>query len=233
MANGATGTVPTPFKHVTANDRLKGSFNSWFWGSIAAAAVIHFLFIAFWPDMTAADMGINSNELTAVEIPPQVEIPPPPQDIPRPAVPVISTNINIDEDITIQEVTFESNPVENLPLPPQGAGVDISEQPAFVPRTVDPQMNARSRQDLLRYLERNYPPTLRDAGIGGKAVVWAFIDESGNVKNTKIQESSGHPAMDQVAQEALRQAKFSPAMNRDQRVAVWVALPITFQPPRT
>jgi TonB family protein len=53
------------------------------------------------------------------------------------------------------------------------------------------------------------------------------------VQNTKVQESSGYPAMDQIAQEALRQVTFSPAMNRDQRVPVWVALPITFQPPRT
>jgi periplasmic protein TonB len=227
MANG-TSTLPAPFTHQSANDRLKGSFNTWFWGSLAAAALLHFLLIAFWPAMTAADYGIRSTELTAVDIPPQVEIPPPPEQIPRPAVPVISTNINIDQDITIAEVTFDRNPVENLPPPPTGSGVDLSDQPAFTPRTVDPRLSDGQRTALTRYLERNYPPTLRDAGIDGRVVLWVFVDESGQVQNTRVVESSGYPQFDAIAQQALRTVTFSPAMNRDQRVPVWVQLPIQY-----
>lgn len=229
MADG-TATMPTPpFGRVTANDRLKRSFNSWFWGSIAAAALLHFLVIAFWPDMTAEDWGGTSTEIQAIEIPPQVEIPPPPEEIPRPQVPVLSTNIDIAEDITIQEVTFDRNPVENLPPPPTGGGVDLSDQPAFTPRTVEPELRADQRQALLRYLERNYPPTLRDAGISGRVVLWVFINESGQVENTRVVETSGYPAFDQVAQDAVRNVRFSPAMNRDQRVPVWIQLPVTYQ----
>jgi TonB family protein len=227
MANG-TATMPVPFKHQTANDRLKQSFNSWFWGAVAIAALIHFLVIAFWPDMTAADYGIRSTELEAVEIQPQVEIPPPPQDIPRPAVPVISTNINIDQDITIAEVTFDRNPVENLPPPPTGAGVDLSDQPAFTPRTVEPRLSDAGRQAITRFLERNYPPALRDAGIAGRVVLWVFINEQGAVQNTRVTETSGYPQFDQLAQQAVRQVTFSPAMNRDQRVPVWIQLPVQY-----
>jgi hypothetical protein len=55
----ANGTMPMPGAQfpTTANDRLKNSFNDWFWGSLAAAAVIHFLIIAFFPDMQAAGRG--------------------------------------------------------------------------------------------------------------------------------------------------------------------------------
>jgi periplasmic protein TonB len=228
MANG-TATMPTPFKHTTANDRLKNSFNSWFWGSIAAAALIHFLVIGFMPTATPEDWGIASREMEAIEIPPQVEIPPPPQDIPRPAVPVISTNINIDQDITIAEVTFDRNPVENLPPPPTGSQVDLSEQPAFTPRTVEPRLGDAARNQLMRHLERNYPPALRDAGIAGRVVLWVFINEQGQVQNTRVVESSGYPQFDALAQEALRTVSFSPAMNRDQRVPVWVQLPVAYQ----
>ena len=35
----------------TANDRFKAKFNDWFWGSMAAAAVIHGLMFALWPSM--------------------------------------------------------------------------------------------------------------------------------------------------------------------------------------
>jgi periplasmic protein TonB len=228
MANG-TATMPTPFKHVTANDRLKSSFNSWFWGSIAAAALIHFLLIAFMPTGTPEDWGVVSREMEALEIPPQVEIPPPPQDIPRPAVPVISTNIDISQDITIAEVTFDRNPVENLPPPPTGSQVDLSEQPAFTPRTVDPRLPPAQSAALQRYLERNYPPALRDAGVAARVVLWVFINEQGQVQNTRVVESSGYPAFDQLAQEGLRSVRFSPAINRDQRVPVWIQLPIQFQ----
>ena len=43
----------------TANDKLKASFQSWFWGSIMAATVIHFCLFNFWPEMTAADIATN------------------------------------------------------------------------------------------------------------------------------------------------------------------------------
>ena len=40
---------------------------------------------------------------------------------------------------------------------------------------------------------------LRDAGIGGTARVWFLIDETGSVADTRIQESSGHQAIDEAA----------------------------------
>ncbi len=33
----------------TANDRFKRSFGSWFWGSMIAATVFHFMLFQFWP----------------------------------------------------------------------------------------------------------------------------------------------------------------------------------------
>ena len=100
----------------TANDRLKRSFSSWFWGSMIAATVVHFSAFAFWPELTAADFSFESDELEAIELPPEIEIPPPPQQIARPATPVMAS-ADIDEDITIAPTTFEDNPVEELPPP--------------------------------------------------------------------------------------------------------------------
>lgn len=223
----ANGTATLPLHGRNANDRLKDSFNSWFWGSITAAALIHFAVLAFWPDMQAADLSITSRELEQVEVIPEVEIPPPPEEIARPAVPVLSTNVNIDENITIQETTFDENPVENLPPPPTDKGVDVSAAPTFTPYDVKPEL--KNRAEFGRLLERKYPPMLRDAGIGGTVVVHVFIDEAGNVKNTRVQTSSGQPQLDQAAEEVMRGAKFTPALNRDQKVPVWIALPVTFK----
>lgn len=225
------GSLRAPGREiVTANDRLKNSFNPLLAGCLAAAALVHFLLLALWPPMQTADYAVLARELTAVELPPpQIEIPPPPAAIARPQVPILSTRVDISEEITIAEVTFRSNPVESLPPPPTGESVDLSEQPVFTPRTVEPRLPPDQRTLLQRYLERNYPSALQTAGIGARATLWVFIDEAGEVRNTRVVESSGYEAFDQVAQDALRTVRFAPAMNRDQRVPVWVQLPITWK----
>jgi TonB family protein len=77
-------------------------------------------------------------------------------------------------------------------------------------------------------LRQFYPPLLRDAGIGGRAVMWFFIDETGTVVKTQVNESSGYEALDAAASRVAAQMKFSPAKNRDKVVQVWVQIPITF-----
>jgi len=227
MANG-TMSMPAGYVEPVANDRLKNSFNNWFWGSLAVAALIHGAAIAFWPEMTAEDVSIVSEELEQVEIIQEFEIPPPPEQIARPAVPVLSTNVNISDEITIGEVTFQDNPVSDLPPPPTGTGVSIADQPTFTPYEVRPEL--RNRNEYGQALQRQYPPMLRDAGIGGTVTLWVFIDESGSVQNTRIVQSSGYEQLDQVAETVMRQvAQFSPALNRDQRVPVWIQIPVTFQ----
>ena len=76
---------------------------------------------------------------------------------------------------------------------------------------------------------RYYPPLLRDAGIGGTVNVWFFIDETGRVQRTLIHQSSGYDAFDEAALQVADQMEFTPAYNRDQRVKVWVSIPIKFE----
>ncbi len=210
----------------TANDRFKRSFPSWFWGSVIVATVVHFGLFQFWPEMTAADISVTAEVLENVELPPEIEIPPPPERIARPATPVI-TDATIDEDITIAPTTFEDNPVEDLPPPPDATETDISAAPTFTPYTVAPSM--KNRSEVQRALTREYPPLLRDAGIGGTANIWFFIDENGRVLDTRVQQSSGHKSLDDAALNVANIMEFSPALNREKRVKVWVAFPITFQ----
>ncbi|HLE57765.1 MAG TPA: energy transducer TonB [Rhodothermia bacterium] len=212
---------------VTANDRFKSGFNNWFWGSIAAAALIHGLMFAFWPSMASSDVSFSTSELEAIELPPEVKIPPPPQAISRPAMPVVG-EAKIDENITIAATTFEENPVNNLPPPPtsSAASEDISKAPTFTPFTVAPRL--LNADEVGRSLERNYPPLLRDAGIGGNVNVWFFIDEDGKVLKKQLAQSSGYPALDDAGLNVADLMRFSPAQNRDKKVQVWVSLPIKF-----
>lgn len=213
----------------TANDRFKSGFANWFWGGVAIATVVHFIMFAFWPEMKAEDISSTEEALTSVELPPEIEIPPPPQAIARPATPVISDAV-IDDDITIASTTFADNPVENLPPPPSATTAsgtdDLAKAPTFTPMTVRPELkNASAVQSAL---VRNYPPLLRDAGIGGQPVVWFFIDEGGKVIKTQLSKSSGYSALDEAALKVADIMQFSPAFNRDKKVPVWVEIPIVF-----
>jgi protein TonB len=211
----------------TANDRLKRSWDSWFWGSMIAAILVHFAVFQFFPSLTAADVSYTAEELEAIELPPEIEIPPPPEQIARPATPVVA-EADVSEDITIAPTTFEENPVNDLPPPPASSGeTDLSAGPAFTPYTVGPDIT--NRADVTRALQREYPALLRDAGIGGTVNVWFYIDENGRVIDTRVQEGSGHRQLDEAALRVADVMEFSPALNRDKKVPVWVSFPITFQ----
>ena len=212
--------------NATANDDFKRSFSSWFWGSITAATAIHFLVFAFMPGMQADDVSMTADDMEVIIPPDEIDIPPPPEAIARPAVPVI-TDAVIDEDITIEDVTFDANPVENLPPPPDEVETDISAAPVWTNVDIYPVL--KNRDEMARLLEREYPPLLRDAGIGGITNVWFFIAETGKVVKTQINTSSGHQALDEAARKVGDKLVFSPAMNRDKAVPVWIALDIKFE----
>ena len=208
----------------TANDRFKRSFRSWFWGSMIVATVLHCALFQLWPVMEAEDISRASNDPTVYTLPPDVVLPPEPDLIQRPASPVVAT-ADVSEHITISRTTFRDNPVRDLP-PPTRIAPDTTDVPHFTPWTVMPDI--KNRAALTRAMEREYPSLLRDAGIGGTVTVWFLIDEDGEVVQTLINQSSGHQALDEAALRVADIAEFTPALNRDKRVRVWISLPITF-----
>jgi protein TonB len=99
--------------------------------------------------------------------------------------------------------------------------------PSFTPHTVKPELI--NGDEVSRALVREYPSMLRDAEIGGTVVVWLFIDVEGRVENSKVQTPSGYAMLDAAALDVANTMRFSPAYNRDQKVPVWVSIPITFR----
>jgi protein TonB len=83
--------------------------------------------------------------------------------------------------------------------------------------------------EVSQALVENYPPVLRDGGIGGRVVVWFLIDETGAVRRTQVSRTSGRGELDEAALRVARQMRFTPAENRGTRVPVWVEIPILFQ----
>ena len=129
--------------------------------------------------------------------------------------PVIAT-AEIDQDVTIAPTTFATK-----------ESPDVSVAPVFTPMTVRPEI--RNLAEVQQALMREYPSILRDAGIGGQVMIWFFISETGEVLASRIDQSSGHAQLDEAALKVADVFRFTPARNRDERVQVWVQLPIVFE----
>jgi protein TonB len=85
------------------------------------------------------------------------------------------------------------------------------------------------RRDLARLLERSYPPSLRESGVTGQAVMQFVVDENGRVEGSTIKViSSTHDAFGDASRDVLRQARFTPARVGSRKVRMMLQLPITW-----
>ena len=114
-----------------------------------------------------------------------------------------------------------------IPPPVEDAGLSLSAEPTSTAFTVAPSILNRS--EVVAAMNREYPPLLRDAGIGGTVRVYFFIDENGQVQDRRVDKSSGHAAIDTAAMAVAEVYDFAPALNEDTSVPVRVSFPITFQ----
>ena len=210
----------------TANDRFHRRNRDLTVTCLLIATGVHFSLFELNPRMQIGDMETAGEEIVAMTLPPDVQIPPPPQSIARPATPRVSAGPVADE-ITIAPTTFDANPVESLPPPP----VNVKRQekkstPFYVAHEVEPRLLNGAEVAML--LERNYPRTLCEAGIEGKVVLWVFVGTEGEPADCLVHSSSGYPMLDEAAKKVAAHMRFAPALHMDKPVAVWIAQPVEF-----
>lgn len=122
-----------------------------------------------------------------------------------------------------------ATPSEPTPIPPEAPSVPaaVAAEPSFTPYTVAPRYeNAEEVRQALR--DEPALALLRDAGIGGTVHLNFFVDKTGAVADARVDETSGHPALDEAALRVAKVFRFTPARNRDEVVEAWVSFPITF-----
>jgi protein TonB len=139
---------------------------------------------------------------------------PPPMERPKVAVEA-ETDIAEEEAVeTIAATEFQEDLIRTVPTGPEIEivpyyKVEVKPQPVSIPM---PQ----------------YPELARKAGIEGNAVVKALVDIDGSIASVSILKSSGNQMLDQAALVAAKNAKFTPAKQRDKHVRVYVSIPIRF-----
>lgn len=78
------------------------------------------------------------------------------------------------------------------------------------------------------YNNIRYPDAAREAGVEGRVVVQFLVDKEGNVVDPFILRGIGYGA-DEIALEAVKDAKFTPGVQRGVPVNVVLQLPIVFR----
>ena len=117
--------------------------------------------------------------------------------------------------------------MDQIPTAPPQRSVAAEDGPYFTPMTVRPEIT--NRGEIVQTLIRAYPRDLRDAGVGGQALVWFYIDETGKTVENRLDRTSGNDALDAVALEVASIYEFTPAYLREEPTSVWVRLPMTFE----
>lgn len=76
-----------------------------------------------------------------------------------------------------------------------------------------------------------YPEELACNDIGGQVVLQLTVGPEGTPTDVKITRSSGVPALDKSASEAVRSWQFEPATRGGNPVPSQLSVPVTFTPP--
>jgi protein TonB len=73
-----------------------------------------------------------------------------------------------------------------------------------------------------------YPDSARRQGITGTTTLLFEVLENGRVGEVRVEQTAGHPDLDQAAAEAIKKWRFEPARRGNQAVAVWLRMPVKF-----
>lgn len=193
-------------------------------------------------------------DITQIDLtPPQLdknEPPPPPPPPPPPVMetikfvpPVIKEDAVEDEPPPPQEKVSETNVGtttqegsgdEAIQVPDEGTGNGVIEDKAPEIFTVVQEMPEfpGGQLEMMKYIQKNivYPPSAREAGIGGKCFLRFVVNEDGKISGVEILK--GVPGCPECDKEAIRVIKsmpsWKPGKQNGKEVKVYFQLPVNF-----
>ena len=183
--------------------------------------VLHVTMAVLYPtmDIQAATRKRDQIVINMEDIPEtrQIQRPPPP---PRPAVPIETESDDVPDDVTIEstDLDFDDAMVDLFPPPPPGSD-DMEEEILEFYMVED-------KPTLKKGARPKYPEIARKAGLQGKVFVRFHVGKDGKVHEVQILK--GEEIFRQAAIDAVMQFVFTPAMQNDKSVSVWMSQVIRF-----
>lgn len=197
----------------TANDRFKARYPIYIrWATLTSFVIWFVLFLVF-PPITITPYSLVEQKVEVIDIPDAIDIPPPPEELPRPQVPIeAAPDAEVEEEVEIADTLPEDFDY----IPPTGGGGANTE---FVAYDKEPE--------ILRAVPAEYSEFAREAGLEGIITVNVLIGVDGRVQDAVLFQA-GHQVLNKAALEAARKWLFSPGKQRDVPVPVWVTIPFKF-----
>jgi len=75
----------------------------------------------------------------------------------------------------------------------------------------------------------DYPRMARRRGYQGNVVLEVLVGRNGTVGDLRVSKSSGYPVLDRAALDSVKKWTFVPGMQGNERVKMWVKVPIRFE----
>jgi protein TonB len=106
----------------------------------------------------------------------------------------------------------------------------VSKETAKAGETLPGNRITRMATPLYRYNPPpKYPVLARRRGFQGKVVLEVLVSPFGNVLDLRVLTSSGYPILDSAAKSSVKHWTFEPGMRGQEKVKMWVRVPIRFE----
>ncbi len=188
---------------------------------IALSLVLLTAQLARQVSMAATTAETADITIEVADIPPteQLHRPPPP---PKPSVPVPTDSEDIPEDLTIASTEIDLSDIPPPPPPPEDDDSTI-----FVAYDEPPQI-VGGMAELSKYL--HYPRLAQKAGMEGIVYVKVLVGVDGRTQKAEVIKSKPeNMGFEKSAMEAIWKVKWQPAKQREQKIRVWVSIPVQFK----
>lgn len=74
----------------------------------------------------------------------------------------------------------------------------------------------------------SYPTVPRRLGIEGTTMLRVHVLDDGRIAEITVEQSAGHPDLDQAAVQSVRRWRFEPARRGEEKIPMWVRIPVEF-----
>jgi TonB family protein len=155
--------------------------------------------------------------------PPAAAIPKPVAEDVAPEEPQIATQTELTNILNSQ--------VDSLAMGGSGENIDIKQAIPQEDEIPDAGTFTAYEQapQIVKRTQPNYPSMAQAASVEGKVVVQFYVDKKGDVKKAKaVKATPPGLGFEEEAVNAVMQWKFTPALQRENPVGVWVAYTINF-----
>jgi protein TonB len=198
---------------MTAHAAFKLRYRKYLDIALALSLALHILAFVVMPNIKIQPLKTETEEIEVIDIPPEIEIPPPPKEVARPKIPVETLDEDVEEEETIEDTTLDMSDLPDAPPPPPQSGGD------FLVFDKAPKVK--------KFVQPDYPTLARQAEIEGIVVLKVTVNERGRVMRATVLRSDAE-VFNNSAIEAVQQWEFSPAEQSGNPVKATITIPLQF-----